>query len=68
MCKNVSNKSIRLYKVKKHELDVDPRYNKPNDMAKNLLLHHNSYSEASLSINHRSSKKMEVPNECPILA
>lgn len=32
MCTNVSNKYIWLYKVKKHELDVDPRYNKPSYM------------------------------------
>lgn len=53
---------------KKRELDVDPRYNKPSYMGINLLLHHNSNSEASLSNDHRSPKEMEVPNECPILA
>lgn len=37
-------------------------------MGINLLLHHNSNLEASLSNDHRSPKEMEVPNECPILA
>jgi len=43
-------------------------YNKPSCMGINLLLHHNSNSEASLSNDHKSTKEMEVPNECPILA